>query len=71
MHGCEGKKTALLKPDFFIGLSNVLFCGWAVVDPNAPVRRKEREEKKLKPFAVMLAHGVVILLFLFSRFKFS
>ena len=39
-HGCVGKKTALLQPDFFIGFANVLFCGLGVVDPNAPLRRK-------------------------------
>ena len=46
------KKTALLQPDFFIGM---LFGVVGVVVPNAPIRRKVRGGKKLKPHAVGFA----------------
>jgi hypothetical protein len=45
MHGCEGKKTALLQPDFFIGIANVLFCAGAVVFPMRPSGAKSGGKK--------------------------
>jgi hypothetical protein len=54
-HGCEGKKNSSFATRFFIGIANVLFCAWGVVVPNAPIRRKVRGGKKLKPLAVRFA----------------
>lgn len=64
----KGKKTALLQPDFFIGIANVLFCVWAVdcPIPNAPKRRNARGTKKLKPLAKRFPKAQVQALFLFS-----
>jgi len=47
----EGKKTALLQPDFFIGFANVLFCAGAVdlkyhTKHQLPLRAKAGGENK-------------------------
>ena len=64
----KGEKTALLQPDFFIGIANVLFCVRAVdcPSPNAPKRRNARGQKKLKPLAEGFPKAQVQAVFLFS-----
>ena len=67
-----------LQPDFFIGFANpaksgqvVLFCALGVVDPNAPLRRKEGEGKiKTSCGAVgILRIYFVLFILIFSRLK--
>jgi len=61
------KNSSFATRFFFLGFANVLFCGLGVVDPNAPVRRKEWEGKIKTSCGVV---GILRIYFWFFYFDF-
>jgi hypothetical protein len=64
------RKQLFCKPKMGLlswGLQMCCFCAWGAVFPNAPIRRKVRGGKKLKPLAVWLEFVEIFFVILFCH----